>query len=145
MEEKYKNTLISERFYQEYNIVPEPITITIGGNLGIFKEVDGKLTFEGNIDEAGKIFVDFICYNFNERIKYLNNNMKTIIINKSEIQSGLDRVKFAEGLILQLPNTHNGRNSWLLNYGISDEAIALRTKRNIGFDEITNSAELIKD
>lgn len=34
-----------------------------------------------------------------------------------EIQSGLDRVRYAEGLIRQLPNTHDGRNTWLLNYG----------------------------
>ncbi len=35
----------------------------------------------------------------------------------AEKQSGYDRVKWAEGLIRQLPETHEGRNSWLLNYG----------------------------
>ncbi len=34
-----------------------------------------------------------------------------------EVQSGLDRVRWAEGLIRQLPEDHDGRNSWLLNYG----------------------------
>ena len=43
--------------------------------------------------------------------------MKTIIIlNKAEIQSGYNRVDWAEGLILQLPVDHQGRNNWLLNY-----------------------------
>lgn len=40
-----------------------------------------------------------------------------IELTPAEIQSGFDRVKFAEGLIRQLPETHDGRNSWLLNYG----------------------------
>ena len=39
-----------------------------------------------------------------------------IILNKAEIQSGHSRVKWAEGLIRQLPKDHDGRNSWLLNY-----------------------------
>jgi len=47
----------------------------------------------------------------------------------TEVQSNHDRQKWAEGLILQLPATHDGRNSWLLNYGRSEEAQALRKKR----------------
>ena len=55
--------------------------------------------------------------------------MKEIIfLSKSEIQSGFDRVKFAEGLIRQLPKEHDGRNTWLMNYGISDEAKEIRKK-----------------
>lgn len=46
--------------------------------------------------------------------------------NKAEIQSGQDRQRWAEGLILQMPTSHNGRNSWLLNYGVSDDAKELR-------------------
>ncbi len=49
-----------------------------------------------------------------------------IKLSKSEIQSQHDRVKWAEGLILQLPETHEGRNSWLLNYGKSAESLMLR-------------------
>lgn len=41
----------------------------------------------------------------------------SIQLNNFEIQSGYDRVKWAEGLIRQLPETHDGRNSWLLNFG----------------------------
>lgn len=49
-----------------------------------------------------------------------------IELTPAEIQSGLDRVRWAEGLILQLPDNHDGRNSWLLNYGTSDEADRIR-------------------
>lgn len=45
----------------------------------------------------------------------------TIKLTPAEIQSGLDRVRWAEGLILQLPENHDGRNSWLLNYGTDKE------------------------
>ena len=45
----------------------------------------------------------------------------SIKLNKAEIQSGVSRVRWAEGLIRQLPEDHEGRNSWLLNY--SDAAI----------------------
>lgn len=39
-----------------------------------------------------------------------------IPLTEHEIQSGLDRVRWAELLITQLPAHHDGRNSWLLNY-----------------------------
>lgn len=42
---------------------------------------------------------------------------KTLTLTKAEIESGLSRVKWAELLIKQLPEEHEGRNSWLLNYG----------------------------
>jgi hypothetical protein len=32
----------------------------------------------------------------------------------------------AEGLIKELPQQHQGRNNWLISYGESAEAIALR-------------------
>jgi hypothetical protein len=38
----------------------------------------------------------------------------------------LDRVRWAESLILQLPATHQDRNSWLLNFGTGAEADAMR-------------------
>ncbi|WP_083834504.1 hypothetical protein [Oceanicola sp. S124] len=58
-----------------------------------------------------------------------------------EIQSGSSRVKHAEGLILQLPEDHDGRNTWLLNYGVGDEAKALRKKHNIGWVRETEAAQ----
>lgn len=49
----------------------------------------------------------------------------------AEIQSGMDRQRWAENLILQLPDSHNGRNSWLLNYGRREEAQAMRKQRGL--------------
>lgn len=40
-----------------------------------------------------------------------------IELNKAEKSSGVTRVQWAERLIHQLPADHDGRNSWLLNYG----------------------------
>ena len=59
-----------------------------------------------------------------------------------EKQSNTSRVKFAEGLIRQLPATHDGRNTWLLNYGTSEEAVDLRLKRGIPFMDHTQSAAM---
>lgn len=52
-----------------------------------------------------------------ERDELFAKNKVSIELSPEEIQSGLDRVRWAEGLILQLPEDHDGRNSWLLNYG----------------------------
>jgi hypothetical protein len=54
-------------------------------------------------------------------------------MSPAEVQSQSDRVKWAEGLILQLPANHEGRNSWLLNYGKGMEADELRVKH--GFSQ----------
>ncbi len=61
-------------------------------------------------------------------------------LSRAEKQSGVDRVKHAEGLILQLPNTHDGRNTWLLNYGVGEEAKQKRLDRGIKFNKKTQSA-----
>jgi hypothetical protein len=42
--------------------------------------------------------------------------VKFITLNPHEIESGLNRVVWAELLIRQLPEDHEGRNSWLMNY-----------------------------
>ena len=55
----------------------------------------------------------------------------TIKLNGHEIQSGSTRVDWAEGLILQLPEDHDGRNSWLLNYGISEVANEIRNNDTV--------------
>lgn len=64
-------------------------------------------------------------------------------LTRAEIQSGHDRLNFAENLILQLPASHDGRNTWLLNYGRGAEAKTRRTKRGIKWDEVTQAAETI--
>ena len=58
----------------------------------------------------------------------------SIPLTEAEIKSGLDRVRWAESPILQLPQTHEGRNSWLLNFGTGEEAMAKRAEweRNNG-------------
>lgn len=56
---------------------------------------------------------------------------KYILKTPAEIQCGLDRQKWAEGLIRQLPSYHNGRCSWLINYGVSDEAVELRKNHSL--------------
>ena len=76
-----------------------------------------------------------------------------IVLNQAEIQSKLNRVKLAELLISQLPKTHEGRNSWLLNYGTGKEATKIRSRRNeraekgecdfISWDCATNSLKTV--
>ena len=52
----------------------------------------------------------------------------------TEQQSSLTRIgkqlNWVEGLILQLPENHDGRNSWLLNHGASEEANIIRVKHS---------------
>ena len=57
-----------------------------------------------------------------------------IKLTRAEIQSGSSRQKWAEGLIEQLPADHDGRNSWLMNFGIGEEAKKLREAHNLWFD-----------
>ncbi len=70
-------------------------------------------------------------------------NERFIKLTGAELQSGHDRVMWAEGLISQLPKNHDGRNSWLLNYGTGEEAEALRAKRDLPFVKDTRSAPTV--
>ena len=63
--------------------------------------------------------------------------------NKHEKQSNLNRIKNAELLILQLPENHDGRNTWLLNYGIGEEATEKREKRKLKWIPKLDSCETI--
>jgi hypothetical protein len=58
----------------------------------------------------------------------------------AEIQSGMDRQKWAENLILQLPAGHDGRNSWLMNYGRGEVANTLRKERKLPFYQMSLAA-----
>lgn len=58
-------------------------------------------------------------------------NKNTIKLNSAEVQSGSSRVRWAEGLIAQLPKTHEGRNSWLMNYGIRGESDEIRDREGV--------------
>lgn len=72
---------------------------------------------------------------------------KSIILSDFEIQANRTRVQAAEALILQLPADHDGRNTWLLNYGTGLEAQAKRTAWNMRnqrenkWDPVTESFE----
>jgi hypothetical protein len=57
--------------------------------------------------------------------------MNVIRLTRAEVASNLDRQKWAEGLILQLPASHDGRNSWLMNYGAGEAAETLRAARGL--------------
>lgn len=72
-----------------------------------------------------------------------------VLFSGAETASKLSRVKWAEGLIRQLPKNHEGRNSWLMNYGKSEEADEIRERnRKDGhtwlYDELYQSYRLIK-
>lgn len=69
-----------------------------------------------------------------------------IQLNPAELQSNSSRIKWAEGLILQLPWNHEGKNSWLMNYGQSEVAITIRkalVDSKYVWDEKTESIQLI--
>src|SRR3954454_25380767 len=63
-----------------------------------------------------------------------------IRLTPAEITSGVSRQRWAEGLIQQLPQLHEGRNSWLLNYGLGTEARRLREKHRLAFDPSYDAA-----
>ena len=54
------NNIITPYFIRFTN----PIT---GKFLGEFKESNGVLSFEGNVDESAKLFVDFVCNELKKR------------------------------------------------------------------------------
>lgn len=74
----------------------------------------------------------------------IKKRSEVILLTGAEIQSNNNRVNWAEGLILQLPNEHEGRNSWLLNYGIGIEADMLRQKNKLKWNSKTQSCETSK-
>lgn len=78
----------------------------------------------------------------NESISALRDTLNVVYLNNVEIRSGVSRIAHAEKLITQLPINHEGRNTWLLNYGIMEEAKNFRKNKNLEFDEQTQSCEL---
>ena len=54
---------------------------------------------------------------------------KRLIVRKKQPLRGLhDPLRFAEGLIEQLPDDHEGAINWLMNHGEGDKAGKLRKK-----------------
>lgn len=71
----------------------------------------------------------------------------TICLTGAETQSGLNRQRNAEGLIEQLPEDHDGRNTWLLNYGVRPASADKRSAWcgvGLAWDDLTESAETVK-
>lgn len=52
--------------------------------------------------------------------------------------------KIAEGLIRQLPTHHDGRNTWLLNFGKSDEAFRIKIRWIVESNSLTNNQKIDK-
>lgn len=67
-----------------------------------------------------------------------------IKLTKAELQSGTNRQSYAEALISQLPTYHDGRNTWLLNYGIGEESVEMRKQRGLKFKNKHQACEIIK-
>lgn len=87
---------------------------------------------------------------FNQIKEWVLKEAKVIFLNTAEIQSNTSRVAWAEGLIRQLPENHEGRNSWLLNYGVSNEAKGMRAEyekvdHRIEWNTHTNSLDPITE
>ena len=68
---------------------------------------------------------------------------KKIKLTGHELQSNTNRQKHAEGLISQLPKDHDGRNTWLLNYGTGDEAVKMRKDRGLKFKKKYQACETV--
>jgi hypothetical protein len=62
-----------------------------------------------------------------------------IKLTPAERQSSYSRQHWAEALISQLPDDHDGRNSWLLNYGVGNESCRMRERRGLYFDHEFNA------
>jgi len=55
-------------------IAPQPIKLSFINDkevVGEFKEVNGKFVFEGELEESGRLFVDFVLKTFEQRILWL--------------------------------------------------------------------------
>jgi hypothetical protein len=73
-----------------------------------------------------------------------DNGLKVIHLTGAEKQSGYDRMNFAEDLIRQLPDNHEGRNTWLLNYSKREDAVRMRIEKGVEWNVYYQAAETIK-
>lgn len=86
--------------------------------------------------------------NKQEHIEYLltihgTSKKEVIILTDAEIQSGSNRQDHAELLIMQLPIEHEGRNTWLLNYGKGLEGEERRKRKGVDWNPTTDSAHTV--
>lgn len=104
-EEIYRLSSKDTKVLNEAVLVPMTFGMRIhdvnsGEPLGTFKEVDGKLTFEGDVDGAGKLFVDFICKSFNERIKNERKELEQAVLACEKVV-GKERFSIADSEVAQ--------------------------------------------
>ena len=57
--------------------------------------------------------------------------MKIILLDEREARGKKNRVEQAEELIRILPNDAPGRNTWLFQFGISEEVQIIRANTNL--------------
>lgn len=84
-----------------------------------------------------------LLFDANRQLEVENDNV--IRLTPHEIQSTFNRQKQAEGIIVQMPQSHEGASTWLLNYGVSPAAEQVRTRwcidtgKSLKFDEETQA------
>lgn len=103
------------------------------------KDFDDRDPFGSSIPQG------VLTHKDEERLTH-SEKSDVIKLTGHEMQSGLSRQRAAEGLIQQLPENHEGRNTWLLNYGIGKEATLFRDNHSSGavkWDNETNAAETV--
>ena len=102
------------------------------------KDFDNRDPFGSSIPQG------VLTHKDEERLTH-SEKSDVIKLTGSEMQSGLSRQRAAENLITRLPEG-SGRNTWLLNYGVSDLAKQLRLNHSSGavkWDNETNAAETV--
>ena len=67
-----------------------------------------------------------------------------IRLTNIEAETNYTRVHWAEMLMEQLPDDHNGRNSWLINYGRGQEANRNRDENGFEWSSKTQSNHQFK-
>jgi hypothetical protein len=72
----------------------------------------------------------------------------TIPLSEYEAQTNCTRVERAESLFLSIlpkfSNSHDGIQTWLLNYGTGTLSEELRAMRGVEWDDLTQSAKTVK-
>ena len=86
-----------------------------GEYLGEFYEEGGQLKFTGNVNESAKVFVEFVCKSFNERIKQERQEM---IYALREVQ---ESHVMSDGLTLVSDQTKDKIKTALRNAGAITE------------------------
>lgn len=79
--------------------------------------------------------------------KAYDDNQKLFTPDPTEVQSCVNRLQIATGLILQLPDTHGGRATWLLNYAThSDPDVQMAIRQHPrAFTSIVDAVNWVKN